>query len=95
MLIKGFSIFISCGRFDEGTGVILGLPKEHFCEIIIKSNKWPMRKCRFKTFSILSSGGHFVQQSRTISALLVKGRQRNISVKVFRNRAIDLGGDVI
>ena len=27
----------------------------------------------FKSFSIFSSGGHFVQQSRTILAILVKG----------------------
>ena len=31
----------------------------------------------------LSSGGHFVQWSRTILAILVKGHQRNISVKLI------------
>ena len=36
-----------------------------------------------KGFSIFSSGDHFVQQSRTIWALLVKGDKRNISVKSF------------
>ena len=60
-----------------------GSPWEHFCEITLKSNNWPMRRCRFKTFPILSSGGHFVQQGRNILALLVKGHQRNISVKLF------------
>ena len=35
----------------------------------------------FKGFSIFNSGDHFVQQSRTILAILVKGDKRNISVK--------------
>ena len=34
-------------------------------------------------FPILSSDGHFVQQSRTIFTILVKGHPRNISVKSF------------
>ena len=42
-------------------------------------------------FSIFSSGGHFVLQSRTILAILVMGHERNISVKVFRNWSIGLG----
>ena len=54
-----------------------------------------MRKCRLKTFSVLSSGGDFVQTSRTIEAFMVKGHQTNISVKLFWNRAIDLKGDII
>ena len=37
----------------------------------------------FKGFSIFSSGGHFVQQSGTILEILVKGHERNISVKLF------------
>ena len=32
-------------------------------------------------FSIFSSGGNFVLQSRIILAILVKGHERNISVK--------------
>ena len=46
-------------------------------------------------FSILSSGGHFDQQSKTILEILVEGHPRNISVKLFWNQAIGLGGDVI
>ena len=46
------------------------------------------------SFSIFSSGGHFVQQSRTILAILVKGHPRNILVKLFWNLPIGLGGDV-
>ena len=36
----------------------------------------------FDNFSIFGSGGHFVQPSRTILAIFVKGRKRNISVKL-------------
>ena len=56
---------------------------KHFCEIILKMHNRPMRRCRLKTFSILSSGGHFVQRNRTILAILVKGHPRNISEKLF------------
>ena len=27
---------------------------EHFCEIILKSNNWPMRRCSLKTFIFLA-----------------------------------------
>ena len=37
----------------------------------------------FKGFSIFSSGGHFVQQSQAISAILVRESPKNISVKSF------------
>ena len=36
-----------------------------------------------KGFSGFSSGGHFVQWSKTISAILVEGHSRNISIKLF------------
>ena len=49
----------------------------------------------FEGFSIYSSGGHFVQHSGKILAILVEGHQRNISVNLFCNRVIGLGGDVI
>ena len=67
---------------------------EHFCDIILKSNNWPMRRWRLQTLSILRSGDHFVQWSRTILAFLVKGRKRKISVKLFWNWSTGLG-DVI
>ena len=41
----------------------------------------------FKGFSIFSSSGHFVQPSGTILAIFVEGHRRNISVKLFWNRA--------
>ena len=30
-----------------------GLPKEHFCEIILKLGHWPRRKCRLNVFFFL------------------------------------------
>ena len=36
-----------------------------------------------KDFSFFSLGGHFVQLSGTILAILVEGHPRNISVKLF------------
>ena len=49
----------------------------------------------FKCISILSSGGRFVQRSCTISTVSVVGHPRQISVKLFWNRSIGLGGDAI
>ena len=46
-------------------------------------------------FSIFRFDGHFVQRSRTILAILVKGHPRNIPVKLFWNQPIGLGGDVV
>ena len=73
----------------------MGSFKEHSCVIILKSADWPRRRCYFTSFSIFSSGGHFVQRSGTILAILVEGHLRNICVKLFRNRPIGLGGDVV
>ena len=56
--------------------------KEHFCENILKSNNWP-RKSHLKFFSIFSSGGHFVQWSGTILAILVESHPKNIPVILF------------
>ena len=36
-----------------------------------------------KGFSCFSSGGHFVQWSKTILAILVESHSRNISMKLF------------
>ena len=68
---------------DHFSNFSRGSSKEHFCEIILKWANWPWRRCRFTSFSIFSSGGHFVQRSRTILAILVKGHPRNIPVKLF------------
>ena len=57
-----------------------GLAKEHFCEIISKSVHLFSRGSRLKLFSIYSPGGHFVQQSGTVWAILVDSHLRNIPV---------------
>ena len=31
-----------------------GSPKEHFCEIILKSGNWPRKRCRLKVFLFLA-----------------------------------------
>ena len=51
--------------------------EEHFCELIINLEQW-FRRC-----PLCSSGGHFVQQSRTMCAILEEGIMMNISVKLF------------
>ena len=48
-----------------------------------------MEKKSFKGFSILSSGGHLVQRSGTIWAILLEGYQRKIPVKLFQGLSID------
>ena len=53
-----------------------GLPKEQFCEIILKSDHWSRRRCHLTVF-FFSSGGHFVQCSGTILAILEEGHTRN------------------
>ena len=63
-----------------------GSSKEHSGEFILKLAHWPKRRCRLKGFSIFSSDGHFVQQSRTILVewnSLSNVSPRNISVKLF------------
>ena len=48
----------------------------------------------FKGFSSFSFGDYFVQQSRTILAILVLGHNGNISVKLFGNQVTECRGDV-
>ena len=57
MSFKGFfSIFSSGSHFVEGKGTIFTIlvearsPKEHFCDIILKSGHWPARICHLKVF---------------------------------------------
>ena len=59
-----------------------GSPKEHF----LKSGHWPRRHC-FKVFLFFTSGGHFVQWSGTILAILMKDRPKNIPMKLFQNHS--------
>ena len=57
--------------------------EEQFCEIILNLDQWFRRRCLLKIFCIWSSGGPFVQRSRTVCAILVEGIKRNNSVKLF------------
>ena len=54
-----------------------------------------MEEKSFKAFSIFSSGGHLVQWSETIWAILVEGHPRNKPVKLFQNLSIDIAEEVI
>ena len=40
-----------------------GLFKKHFCEIILKSARWPWMRCRLTGFYIFSSDGHFAERN--------------------------------
>ena len=60
-----------------------GYHEEQFCEIILNLDQWFRRRCILKIFLIWSSGGHVVQPSGTICAILVEGIMRNNSVKLF------------
>ena len=92
MQFKGFLFFLFLVLVDTLSNPGKGASEKYFCKFFLKYVHWPS-----KDLSIFSSGGHFVWQSRTISALaiLVKGHTRNISVKSFSNRAIGLGGNIV
>ena len=49
----------------------------------------------FKDISIFSSGGHLLQRSGTVWAILVDSHLRNIPVKLFQNLSTDLAEEVI
>ena len=88
MLFKGFFYFWLWWPFcsaerNHFSNFGRGSSKEHLCKIILKSAHRPRRRYRSKGFSIFSSDGHFVQRSKTILVILVKGHQGNISVKLF------------
>ena len=54
-----------------------------------------MEEMSFKSFSIFSSGHHFVQPSGTILEILVEGHWRNTFVQILWNWAIGQGLDVV
>ena len=72
----------------QGSNVVAALTRflshcqVQFCEIILNLDK-RFRRCLLKIFVISSSGGPFVQWSRTICAILEEGIKRNNSVKLF------------
>ena len=49
----------------------------------------------FKGFSNFSSGGHLVQRSGTVLAILVDSHIRNILEKLFQNLSTDLAEEVV
>ena len=55
--------------------------KQTLLEILVKGHKG--KEMLFKGSSTFSSGNDFVQQSRTILAILVKRQKRNICLKLF------------
>ena len=69
--------------------------EEQFCKIILNFDQWFRRRCCLKIFLIWSSGGPFVQPSRTVCAILEKGIIRNNSVSLFRTLASGSGGQKI
>ena len=71
------------------------LPKEHSCIIISKSMHWLRRRSHLKVFLIFSSGGHLVQRSRTVQAILVDSYLQNIPVKLFQNLSTHLAEEVV
>ena len=57
-----------------------GLPKEHSCEIILKSVHRSSGRSCLKLFSIYSPGDHFVQWRERVRAILVKDQLGNMHV---------------
>ena len=60
-----------------------GYYEEQFWGTILNLDQWFRRRCRLKIFLIWSSGGPFVQRSRTVCAILEDGIKGNNSVKLF------------
>ena len=57
--------------------------EEKFCEVILNLDQLFRRRCLLKLFLIWSSGGPFVQRSRTILAILKEGIMWNFHVKLY------------
>ena len=62
-----------------------GHHEKQFYEIILNFDQLFGRRCRLKTFIILSSGGSFIQLSRTNCAIWFDSIMRNNSVKYYFN----------
>ena len=72
LLLRGRNHLCNFGR---------GHREIQFCEIILNLDQWFRRRCYLKVFLIWSSGSPFVNQSKTICAILEEGIMRNNSVK--------------
>ena len=84
-----FSFFSSGGHLVHRSGTILAiLVGSYLGNIPMKiESHWPKGSggvsfySKLFTIFFFSSGGHFVHQSRTVSAILVEGHLSNIPVK--------------
>ena len=56
---------------------------------------WLRRRSRLKAFLFLAYGGHLVQRSGKILAILVDSHLRNIPVKLFQNLSTELAEEVV
>ena len=59
--------------------ILVESPKEHFCEIILKSSHWPRSRYRLKVFLFLALAAIFFGGAE----FLVERHPRNISMKLF------------
>ena len=53
------------------------------------------RSSRLKAFSIFSYGGHLIQRSEMVWAILVDSHLRSIPVKLFQNLSTDLAEESV
>ena len=60
-----------------------GYQEEQLSEIILNLDQCFRRRCVLKIYLVWSSGGPYVQRSRTICAILVEGIMKNNSVNYF------------
>ena len=67
---------------------------QHSCEVTRNSDQWFRRRCCLKDFLSGALAAPFVQQSRTICAILKEGIMGNIHVKLYEIWTSILGGDV-
>ena len=73
----------------------LRVTQETFLYNYFKIHFLVQEKKLFKCFSIFSSGGHLVQWSGTVWAILVEGHPRNLPIKLFQNPSSRFGGEVV
>ena len=60
-------------------------PEYHWDQIISKSVHRFSRRSRLKFFSIYSPGGHFVQQSGTVSAIFVDSHKEHSCIIISKS----------
>ena len=80
-------LFNRAERFEQFWSTLI---KGTFLYNYFKIDALVKKATLFKGFSIFSSGGHLVQWSGTVWAILVDSHLRNIPVKLFQNLSTDL-----